>query len=80
MATISSAQFRKTYPRLREPVTVEVNGHPIGRWLPFDTEAFERERRGLSPDPIPSDYTFGAGSARERFVQFRPAPKPGKKP
>ena len=34
MDTISSAEFRKTYPRLTEAVHVTVNGHVIGEWTP----------------------------------------------
>ena len=34
MRTMSSAEFRKVYPRLEEPVTVTANGHVIGEWIP----------------------------------------------
>lgn len=35
MDPISSTVFRLTYPSITEPVVVTVNGHPIGRWVPF---------------------------------------------
>ena len=34
MKIISSAEFRKVYPRLEVPVTVTANGHVIGEWTP----------------------------------------------
>ena len=34
MKTMSSAEFRKTYPRLTEPTKVTANGHIIGTWTP----------------------------------------------
>jgi hypothetical protein len=35
MNELPSTEFRKTFARLREPVTVTVNGHPIGTWYPY---------------------------------------------
>lgn len=34
MKTLPSAEFRKTYASLKEPVVVTVKGHPIGYWTP----------------------------------------------
>jgi hypothetical protein len=34
LKTVPSTEFRKTYPRLTEPVVVTVQGHPIGTWTP----------------------------------------------
>src|ERR1019366_6107851 len=34
MASLPSAQFRKTFSRLTEPVTVTSHGHLLGTWVP----------------------------------------------
>ena len=34
MASLPSAQFRKTFSRLTEPVTVTSHGHLMGTWVP----------------------------------------------
>jgi hypothetical protein len=39
METITSAEFRKRYASLAEPMIVTVNGHPIGTWRPLDVAA-----------------------------------------
>lgn len=38
MKGMASTEFRKRYAQLKEPVTVTVNGHPIGVWMPGDEE------------------------------------------
>lgn len=39
MKTLPSAEFRKIYASLKEPVVVTVKGHPIGYWTPGEMAA-----------------------------------------
>lgn len=45
MKTISSAEFRKKYSSLEEPVIVTVNGHGIGTWQPWRGDYVEAAER-----------------------------------
>ena len=71
MRKISSAEFRKTYPRLTEPYAITVNGHLIGVWTPggtpkdlsFDLALIDRDEARIP----------GFNS-----VPFTPVPKKGK--
>ena len=83
MKTLPSAEFRKSFHKLTEPVVVTVLGHPIGTWVPgvgmpehdvaWAGARSEREAFAKQLDErmgrVMSD-TFGAPKA---------APKPGKK-
>jgi len=42
---IPSAEFRKTYAKLRKPTTVTVNGHVIGQWIPAHSATYVMARR-----------------------------------
>lgn len=44
MDRLTSAAFRKTYARLREPVEVTANGHVIGTYIPAGA---------IHPSPVP---------------------------
>ena len=61
MDELPSAQFRKVYASLTNPVVVTVNGHPIGRYVPIatmvDARAVEHIRPGEPPNPPPHQFS-----------------------
>lgn len=65
MKTISSAEFRKTYPRLDEPVSVTANGHVIGAWVPAKVGTTIEFTRDLSPKAYGSSETLTYGHSTE---------------
>lgn len=81
MKTISSAEFRKVYPRLTEDAIVTVNGHPIGRWEPVGQERGTLAPAIMSVDEHRELMATGRvnGFERIRAPEFRPAPKPSQR-
>lgn len=71
MKQITSADFRKEYPRLTEPHEVTALGRVIGRWLPGAADAVVAKAAEAAEAAEPD-----AGSS---WGQFRPAPKPTRK-
>jgi hypothetical protein len=65
MKVLSSAEFRKTYPRLEEAVAVTVLGHIIGHYIPATVAMPEI-------DPHPADQSSG-GPMWYQDVGSRPA-------
>lgn len=78
MDVLTSTEFRKRYARLTEPTLVVVNGHSIGIWNPAHgaaTNSLTIERPGRATE----HYSFGPEHGQDHFLEFRPAPKPGRK-
>jgi len=65
MDTISSAEFRKTYPRLTEATEVTVNGHVIGTWRPINAPIYQLEAMRLEPDEEVVDFGLGTPEQQE---------------
>ena len=70
MNELPSAQFRKVYRSLRAPVTVTVNGHPIGTYQPIMSSIDSRTVEAIRPGEPRSNQTVQA---------FRPVPKPSQR-
>jgi hypothetical protein len=49
MKTMNSAEFRKTYPRLEEPIAVTALGRVIGHYVPISVAIDDRFVAGLRP-------------------------------
>jgi hypothetical protein len=76
MRSIPSAEFRKVYASLREPVVVTVKGHTIGQYEPIDnfrapldkvTTPGERpvmENKVVSAEPVVPPRNFSAEAVR----------------
>jgi hypothetical protein len=85
-ASISSAEFRRTYAKLRRPTSVTANGHLIGQWIPANSATYaiakmgdEYTVHGLRPPRGVEARPAQAGDPTFRFGEPRPAPKPGQK-
>jgi antitoxin (DNA-binding transcriptional repressor) of toxin-antitoxin stability system len=89
MKTLSSSEFRRTFARLTEPVTVTVLGRPIAVYTPALPEAFKAERRQRTIAALEREaaVTMGEPGAvvvtvpdlGDTQMSFRPAPKPVRK-
>lgn len=53
MKDVPSAEFRKTYPRLTEPVAVTALGRVIGHYVPVGSAIDDRFVAGLRPGEPP---------------------------
>ncbi len=49
MDEMPSAEFRRRYAGLSQPVTVTVNGHPIGVWTPNNAITLARMTERMEP-------------------------------
>ena len=73
MDTIASTKFRKRFASLEKPVTVTVNGHVLGTWLPGVLYSPEGQTR-LDAMPWPPAAWGKVNSPEDR--PFTPVPKP----
>jgi hypothetical protein len=79
MDEMPSAQFRKVYAKLKEPVLVTVNGHVIGEWVPGG-EVYIHP--AVEEVHILEGVALNAKSIehmQRRSAEFRPVPKPTRK-
>jgi hypothetical protein len=87
--TISSAEFRKTYAKLRKQVYVTALGRVIGHWIPTNSATYVagiKEVYGLQPPPGAEErepdperdpvFRFGVDE-RYDTRPIRPVPKTG---
>jgi hypothetical protein len=57
MDVLTSAEFRKTYAKLRKPTTVTANGRVIGQWIPEHSATYVMATVG---EPLKEEYeAFG---------------------
>ena len=90
MKTLSSSEFRRTFARLTEPVTVTVLGRPIAVYTPALPEAFKAERRQSTIAALERDAALTMGESGAEVVEMvdrelarrsaiHPVPKPVRK-
>lgn len=89
MKTLSSSEFRRTFARLTEPVTVTVLGRPIAVYTPALPEDFKEARRQRTMAALEREAAVKMGENGAEVVAvpdlgdtqmtFRPAPKPVRK-
>jgi hypothetical protein len=50
MDELASTEFRKRFARLKEPIIVTANGHPIGEWIPATwlAEGFAEDAKSMT--------------------------------
>jgi hypothetical protein len=68
MRTISSVEFRSSFPTLVEPVSIEARGRPVGVFYPAGTES--------TPHPVPAAVPQPEPMARADSAPVAPAVAP----
>jgi hypothetical protein len=77
MDALTSTEFRKRYASLTEPTTVTVNGHAIGIWTPSGGPMRPLHLSAAGEVEIVAGTVIDPTAS---FAEFRPVPKPGKRP
>ena len=75
MKRIPSHEFRKTYPRITEPVAVTALGRVIGTWTPIGTPTTTVTRDAWTMVPDGSEPKAGAMSQKDRDAILRKVAK-----